>query len=294
MDLKTALQECDLATIAKIANVGRDHTAGDRFALLQKLFVRITDSDMRDRLEDISNIIAQQPHICEHDTKKLVASTKREIEKEYGPYYTGIISVEALFLGFLKEPSPQDRQKHYYQQLLGDLDLKVLDLDKNSQSDCKLEIPPLDYFIALCQKLVDCLLGDSKCTIHPSLIGNKSFWGNHPECPLCNGFCSTCKGKGIMSDDRIHTMIAKSTLRKQIRLSEVSKSNGGKITYKDLRAIFGGRIDCPDCHGTGSNEQCSCAIYIDVPPKAHIGWVCRFTDTQGVTLQHVRIEEILD
>ena len=198
MNLEEAISTCDFAAIATRAGIMPAFTAGDRLAVLQRLLPRISEPDLRDRLEDLANIIARHPYVCEANMPGLITHTRQRLTKRFGPYYASFVSIEPLLLGYLRR-----------MQLQADL-------------------PPQNYFSAFCRRCLELTGPEKKCEIHRSQVGRSSHQGNLADCTLCHG----------------------------------------------------------------GDEQCECAIFIDVPKNAKVGWICGMLDHQQDVLWHVRISEI--
>ena len=104
-------------------------------------------------------------------------------------------------------------------------------------------------------------------------------------------YCSSCNGRGTQDDNAIQTAIEFASYDQMLSLKRASGEDG--ISYADLRRILGNEaIDCPDCEGKGG-ALCDCAVYIDIPENAEVGWICRFVKSNDVFVQWGRVQEII-
>lgn len=286
-----ALRECDLATIAKVADPGPQHdTPGDRLALLQPLFSQVHDCDMRDRLEDLAGIVAASPRLGDGQGR-LLANVRDAMREELGPHAGKPFCPEALLIGFLKERSPWENMMHSLGAHADDL-LGMLPSLAGRKTWHRPQLPSVNIFLAFCLKVIDKVC--QPVTIRQVMIGQKSHFGGLADCTQCGGrgrtSCATCKGSCIAAADAVQRAMRDADYQQGRQLAEAATPEG--ISIIDLRRILGNAaIDCPACRGTGG-DPCECAVQLDVPEDARVGWLCRFIRADDTFVQWARVKEI--
>jgi len=289
--LTRALRECDLATVAEIAKIKPEHTSGDRLALLQSLFPRVAEPEMRDRLEDFANVITSHPQLC-NGVRELLANIRKSIEREFGPYAFEYLPPEDILIAFLKEPSPLEKTAHEF-GLRPDHLFTFLAHALPRGWDTPV-LPPTDYFLAFWQKLTDHFLQEFQVIVNGRMVGQRTQYGGIHDCPHCHGngliHCPTCGGSGAKDEKAIGEAITSADFRRRLEIQAATRGN--QISHDALRRILGAEaIDCPDCGGKG-HELCECCVWIDVPAGARTGWICPLTRADGTVVAYRQIREL--